>query len=137
MPYIYNRNLGPDEVDTGGRKGKPRNGGIEVFKAAGTVTSYKITRAAIKQVSETYNAHTTKDLLEALKLEDAKGAGNMLSELEEEGAFKKEIRVGSDPYGFSKEGVAGIHDHRTRARANKSVVTTSQQTTAKNTSRKV
>ena len=121
MPFIYNRKLATgDSPDTGGRKPRPQNGGIDVFKAQGHTVAYKITKKALLQLSQTYNANTTKDLLDALKIEDAKGAGNMLSELEVEGAYEKSTKLGTDAFDHSKEFVKGIKDHRTAARDKKS-----------------
>ena len=121
MPKIYNRNLTAGQTDTGGRDAKPVNGGIDVFKARGHRTSFKITTAAINQVSAHYNANTLQDILEALKQEHLKGAGNMLSELEVEGAYQREYVEGSEPFEKSKEGVSGIKDHRTKERDNKAI----------------
>ena len=105
MPYIYSKDVTYGSTDTGGRPGRPNDGGLIVFKGQGNITSYKITKAALKQLSEHYNANTTKDLLNALHLEHEKGSGNMLSELEVEGAYERTEITGEKPFDKSKEGV--------------------------------
>ena len=42
MPYIYSKNVTYGSTDTGGRPGRPEEGGSKVYKAQGTVTSFKI-----------------------------------------------------------------------------------------------
>ena len=128
MPRIYNRKLSPGESTTDPRGAKPVNGGIDVFKAQGNLTSYKITAAAIKAVSEEYGANTLEDLLKALHKEEAKGSGNRLAALEVEGAYHREFKAGSSAFDKSKEGVAGIKNHITAARDKKSFTGTAKAT---------
>ena len=111
MPFIYDKNKAADAPAGSGddtRPGRPSEGGFAKFKSKGHSTAYKIPKAAIKEISSTYNAHTTKDLLEALKLEQKKLPGNRLSSLQVEDAFEITEVIGTAAFDKSKEGVAGI-----------------------------
>lgn len=137
MPYIYSKDVTYGSTDTGGRPGRPTEGGITVYKAKGNVVSYKITKDALDAINTEYSPHTTKDILDALNKERKKLPGVRLSALQEEGAFTIEVVEGTQPFDKSKEGVAGIKDIRTASKEQSSVQTSSQKSTAKTTSKKV
>ena len=132
MPLVYNRKISHDATDSGGRPGKPRGGGLEVHKAQGNQKSWKISQKGVTALTKHYSCSTVKDLLEALKLEEAKGAGNRLPALEEEDAYVYELNAGSDPFDKSKEGWAGYKDHRT-AKLDAKSFTGAARTTAQST----
>ena len=68
MPYIYSKDVTYGSTDTGGRPGRPTDGGITVYKAKGNVVSYKITKDALDAINTEYSPHTTKDILDALNI---------------------------------------------------------------------
>ena len=137
MPYVYAKNVTYGSTDTGGRPGRPTEGGVTVYKAKGDVISFKITKEALTAINNEYSPHTTKDILDALHIERKKLPGVRLSALQVEGAFKVELVEGTAPFDKSKEGVAGIKNEKSAAKQKSSVQTSSQKSTAKATSGKV